>query len=107
MDSKKEKMYKVEFTEDFVEELNEIYEYISQKLYANKAAIDLLTKTIDKIFELETYPEMYMKLKKIDKLKNIYHRMVVNNYVVLYTIDYENNKVYISHIVYGKSNYLK
>ena len=106
MDSKKEKMYKDEFTEDFVEELNEIYEYISKKIYANKAVIDLFIKTIDKIFELETYPEMYMKLKKVDRLENIYHRMVVNNYVVLYTIDYENKKVYVSHIVYGRRNYL-
>lgn len=32
--------------------------------------------------------------------------MVINNYVILYTIDEEKKKVYVSHIYYGGSDYI-
>ena len=35
-----------------------------------------------------------------------YRRIVIKNYVVLYTIDEENKIVYISHMYYKKRNYL-
>ena len=31
--------------------------------------------------------------------------MIVKNYIVLYTIDYERKKVYVSRIVYYRRNY--
>lgn len=58
MDSKNES-FEVEFTEECVEEMTEIYEYISNNLY-----------------------------------------------VILYTIDFEKRKVYISRMIYGRRNYL-
>ena len=35
-----------------------------------------------------------------------YRRIVIKNYVVLYTIDEEKKIVYISHMYYKKRNYL-
>lgn len=48
-----------------------------------------------------------MKIGKKDKLKREYYRMVVKNYIILYTVDFDNKKVYISQMIYGKRNYLK
>lgn len=52
------------------------------------------------------FPESYAKIGKVDKLKRDYHRIVVKKYVVLYTIDYEIKKVFITHMKYGERRYL-
>ena len=98
--------FEVKFTEECIEEMNKIYEYISNNLKENNAAKRLMTVTINKILELTNIPELYMKIGRIDRLKREYHRMVVKNYVILYTIDFEKRKVYISRMIYGRKNYL-
>lgn len=105
MDSKKA-TFKVEFTDECIEEMIEIYEYIAINLKENNSAKRLMTEVTDKILKLENAPELYMKIGKADRLKREYHRMVVKNYVILYTIDYEKRIVYVSHMIYGKRNYL-
>lgn len=101
-----QKIYEVEFTEDCIEEMDEIYNYISNKLVANTAAKKLIKQVKKEVLALEVSPMLYMKIDKKDKFEREYRRMVVKNYVVLYTIDEENKKVYISHMYYGRRNYL-
>ena len=105
MDSNNEQ-FEVEFTNECIEEMIEIYEYISYKLKENNAAKRLMTIVTDKILQLANMPESYMKIGKIDRLKREYHRIVVKNFVVLYTIDFPKRKVYISRMLYGRRNYL-
>ena len=105
MDSKKEP-FEIEFTDECIEEMQEIYEYISNNLKEDGAAKRLMRNVTDKILDLSNAPELYMKIGKVDKLKREYHRMVVKNYVVLYTIDFEERKIYISRMIYEKRNYL-
>ena len=49
---------------------------------------------------------MYATIEKHDKTDRVYHKMVVKNYIILYTIDEENKKVFISHMFYSRRNYL-
>lgn len=105
MDSKNEP-FEVEFTDEYIEEMTEIYEYISNNLKEDNVAKRLMTEVIDKVLDLKNAPEIYMKIGKVDKLKREYHRMVVKNYVILYTIDFGKRKVYISRMIYGRRNYL-
>ena len=49
---------------------------------------------------------MYTEIDNIDRAERKYIRMVVNNYVVLYTIDEDERIVYIAHIYYCGSDYL-
>ena len=42
----------------------------------------------------------------MDDLKRRYRRIVIENFVVLYTIDEDNGIVYVSHMYYGGRNYL-
>ena len=100
------KQYEVEFTEESIEEISEIYEYISKKLLADEAIKKLLQKMKKSILNLSYMPYLHMKIGKTDRLKREYHRIVVNNFIVLYTIDEENKKVFIAHIYYSKRNYL-
>ena len=100
------KLFEVEFTEKCIEEMTEIYEYISNNLKENNAAKRLMTETTSRVLELAKVPEIYAKIGKTDRLKREYRRIVVSNFVILYTIDFEKRKVYISRIVYGRNNYL-
>ena len=76
-------------------------------LKENNSAKRLMTEVMDKVLNLKNTPELYMKIGKKDKLKREYYRMVVKNYIILYTVDFDNKKVYISQMIYGKRNYLK
>ena len=106
MDFRKE-LFEVEFTEQYIEELTEIYDYISNKLNENNIAKKLLKEVNQKVLNLANMPNLYMKIGKTNNLKRNYHRMVIKNYVVLYTVDYKKKIVYVSHIIYGKRNYIK
>lgn len=84
----------------------EIYEYISNNLKEDNVAKRLMKEVTDRVLDLANAPESYMKIGKADKLKREYHRMAVKNYAILYTIDFEKRKVYISRMIYGRRNYL-
>ena len=66
-----------------------------------------MTEVMDKVLNLKNTPELYLNIGKKDKLKREYYRMVVKHYIILYTVDFDNKKVYISQMIYGKRNYLK
>ena len=68
MDSKKE-IYEIEFTEDCRDEINEIYEYISEKLVAENSAKKLMRKMIDAVMDLSETPNLYMKIEKRTEIK--------------------------------------
>ncbi len=100
------KKYKIIFTNKFNKESESTYYYISKKLKQEDIAIKLFKKVYNLISNLRTFPRMYAKIDKYDKLKNQYHKIVINNYIVLYTVDDKNSKIYISHIFYQRRNYL-
>ena len=104
MNSEKE-IYEVDFTEDCRDEIRDIYKYISESLVAEEAAKRLMKKMRDNVMELAEFPRKYVKLPKNDKRKREFRRMVINNYVILYTIDEGRKKIYVSHMYYGKRNY--
>ena len=85
--------------------MTEIYNYISINLKQNIAARRLFVKIENRLSYLAQNPYIYSKIGKIDKLKKVYHKMVIGNYIVLYTVDHNNKIVYISHIIYGKRNF--
>ena len=98
-------MYKIIFTDEFDEEMEEIYKYISEVLKQEELAIKLYLKIKIRIYDLSIFPRLYMKIGKTDRLHNEYHRMVVKNYIILYTVDELNQRVIISHIYYKRKNY--
>ena len=105
MDSKKE-IYEIEFTEDARDEIRDIYEYISKNLVVEEAAKRLMRKMRQSVMDLAESPKIYMKIEKKDKRKREFRRMVIDNFVVLYTIDENRKTIYISHMYYGRRNYL-
>ena len=98
--------YKIKLTEEFLEEIDQICDYISKELKAPDASKKLRKKVMDNILLLKQYPRMFTEIEKINKTKRQYRRVVVNNYVIFYTIDDKQKVIYIAHIYYGGRNYL-
>lgn len=74
-----DKVFEVEFTEECIEEMADIYDYISIELKEDKAAKRLISNVNERGLALARCPELYMKIGKVDKLKRDYHRMVIKN----------------------------
>ena len=89
-----------------IREINRIYEYISKDLYAERAAEKLMKQVEVEIQRLEYAPRSNIKIEKTDDLHRKYRRIVIKNYVILYTIDDYNRIVYVSHMYYGRRDYL-
>ena len=98
--------YKVKLTAVFLEEIEEICNYITNKLKNIDASNRLREKVIYNILLLENSPKMCAKIGKVDRVKRQYRRLVVNNFIILYTVDEKEKIVYIAHIYYGGRNYL-
>ena len=98
--------YKVIITPTALKEMNRIYDYILADLYADIAAEDLMNLVEEKIQNLKYAPKIYAEIEEFDELRRRYRRIVVNNYVILYTIDEDNAVVYVTHMYYGSKNYL-
>lgn len=99
------KQFKIVFTNDCKQEIDNIYNYISNNLYAPKAAKKLMNKVETTVQSLKDMPEAYRTIKKYSEFGMKYRRIVINNYVIIYTISEEKNTVYIVHMYYGRSNY--
>lgn len=98
--------YIVEFTEECTKEIKKIYEYIKYNFYLENTASSIMIEIEEKVNNLKRYPKMYNEVDKYKDMYRKYRKIVVKNYILLYTIDENNKKIYISHMYYGGSNYL-
>lgn len=105
MDSNND-FYKVKLTNECIEEINQIYYYIANKLEADNSAIKLIQRVRKQILYLSNMPKRYPETSEMNRVKKTYRKMVMANYIVLYTIDEDKKIVYVSHMYYSGSNYL-
>lgn len=98
--------YKVILTNRAEFELNDIYDYITNTLMAEKAANELMNKIQKDILILEDSPEGFPVIENYLRKDYEYRRLPINNYVAIYRVDKDERKVYIIRIVYGGRNYL-
>ena len=98
--------YKIIITPMAYKEINEIYDYITENLYAENASKRLMKKVEEEIQKLKYAPKIHAEIEKQDELRRIYRRIVIDNYIILYTIDTENKTIFIAHMYYGGRNYL-
>jgi len=98
--------YKVIITPTAYREINKIYDYIVEDLCAESAAKNLMNKVEQKVQALKFAPKIHIEIDRVDELKRKYRKLIVKNYIILYTIDEENHKVFVSHMYYGGRNYM-
>ena len=90
--------YNVELTDECKKDIRNIYTYIRNNLDAEDAANRLIDKFEFAIRNLEYFSKIYAVIDKYENIRRIYRRIVVNNYIILFTIDEKDKKVYVSHI---------
>lgn len=98
--------YEVIFTDIAKEELEEIYEYISEHLLEVGAANKLMDEIEQSILRLEQNPYSCVEVH-IKPHNNVYRKLVIDNYIALYEIEETYKQVVIYRVVYGKRDYLK
>ena len=98
--------YEIIFTDTAKEELEEIYEYISEHLLEVRVANRLMDKIEQSILRLEQNPYSCVEVH-IKPHNNLYRKLVIDNYVALYEVEETYKQVVIYRVLYGKRDYLK
>ena len=98
--------YEVKIAPIVMKQINRISDYILEDLCAEKAAKSFTKQVKNEIEKLQYTPEMYAEIEKYDELNRRYRRIIIKNFIILYTVDEMNLIVYISKIYYGQRNYL-
>lgn len=92
--------FEIVITDIAREELEEIYEYISEELSEIIASNRLMDKIEKSIFRLEQNPYSCRKVH-IKPHDEEYRKLVVDNYIVLYEVDEKYKQVVIHRVVHG------
>lgn len=98
--------YEIVLTDIAKEEIEEIYEYISEHLLEPIAANRLMDKIEQNILRLERNPYSCVEVH-IKPHDEIYRKLVIDNYIALYEVDEKYKQVVIYRVIYGKMDYLK
>ncbi len=101
-----DKKYKIIIEKHAQNDIESIYNYISNNLVNKEAAIKLLNKINDKFNSITLFPKSaplinnnYVKNKNIRKL-------LIDNYIAFYEVDDINNEIRIIRVMYGMQNYI-
>jgi addiction module RelE/StbE family toxin len=98
--------YIIKFTPKAREDLEQIYCYISEKLFADIAAINLVDNIENSIMRLKKFPYSGSPASD-DILKSKgYRKLIVDNYIAFYKVEEDSARVIIMRILYGAQNYI-
>ena len=100
-----EEQYKIIFTNESMKDMENISNYISEILYAPNSAKKLMQKVHNSIDNLRYMPKVYRVIKSYPRLQMEHRRIVINDYVIIYTVNEKEKVVYIINMYYGRSNY--
>lgn len=97
--------YSLKFTPKVSEDLEQIYSYISGKLFAEIAADKLLATIESTMMRLKDFP--YSCSFVLDEpLKNRgYRKLVIDSYIAFYLVDEMEKQVVIMRILYSAKSY--
>ena len=97
--------YSLKFTPKAGKDLEQIYVYISEKLFNDIAANNLLEKIENSIIRLKEFP-CSGSLISDELLKSKgYRKLVVENYIVFYLVNKSEKQVVVMRILYNAQKY--
>ncbi|MDE6658635.1 MAG: type II toxin-antitoxin system RelE/ParE family toxin [Eubacterium sp.] len=97
-------MYKLEFLPVAKNDMLEIVKYISDELKNPAAASKLAEKFISSAEKVCDFPYLNHVYTPLKPLGLEYRRIIVNNYLMFYTVDEETKKVTIMRVIYARRN---
>ena len=100
-----EKMNSLKFTPIAIEDLDQIYSYISEQLFDAIAAGNLMNKIESSVMRLKTFPYSCSYVTDEVLKSKGYRKLIVDNYIVFYLVDEAERQVIIARILYGAQKY--
>ncbi|MDI3535137.1 MAG: toxin ParE1/3/4 [Thermosediminibacterales bacterium] len=100
-----ENKYMLRFPPKAAEDLEDIYRYISEKLFAENSAIHLMERIEKSIMRLKDYPFSGSMVADEFLKKKGYQKLVVDNYIVFYLVNEPEKLVVVMRILYGGQKY--
>ncbi len=97
--------YSLKFTPKASEDLEQIYSYISGKLFAEIAAANLLERIEASITRLKNFPYSCSFVFDEPLQNRGYRKLIVDNYVVFYLVNELEKQVVIMRILYSARNF--
>ena len=94
--------YEVKITDEALEDMEKIYEYIANELLAPETAMGQYNRIAEAILTLESFPEKFSLFELEPEHSWGMRRMVVDNYLVCYLVD--PGVVTVTDVLYGASN---
>lgn len=96
------KKYKVEITQEALQDMEDIYNYIAIELLAHENAMKQYNRIADQILTLDTLPERCKIMESDSEKGKKLRRIIVDNYSVFYTI--REDKVIVTNVLYTASD---
>ena len=98
--------YSLKFTPKAADDLDEIFDYIAVRLFAETAAELLMDKIEDAFTKLKDYPFSGSYVFDEPLKSRGYRKLIIDNYIAFYLIDEFEKLVVIMRVLYGASNYI-
>ena len=99
--------YALKFTPIANDDVDQIYQYIVERLYAPKAAHDLMEDIENSILRLKDFPYSGSPVADDILRGRGYRKLLIKNYIVFYLIDEAEKQVVIMRVFYGARQYDK
>ncbi|MBQ3414131.1 MAG: type II toxin-antitoxin system RelE/ParE family toxin [Clostridia bacterium] len=98
--------YKIKISEIFVEQITEVLNYMDITLNELNASNKIRKKLMESFNRIKRFPKSYPQIGKKDRFNRSYRKIIIYNYVILYTIIEEDKTVFISNMYYHRRDYL-
>lgn len=86
-------------------DLEEIWEYITEELMNPSAAENTINGIMDAVEALADFPDIGARLVFDGDLDSGYRFVIYKNYMAFYHT--QNNMIYVDRVIYGKRDYMK
>jgi len=100
-------MYEIIYLPVAKQDIENIILYISDKLKAPKAAIDLLDELERSISLLREFPYAYRIYRPVKILEGEYRMLPVKNYAIFYVVREQEKIVEIHRVIYARMDLTK
>ena len=94
--------YEVNITDEALDDMEKIYEYIAFELLSPENAMGQYNRIADAILTLDSLPDRFALFESEPEHSWGMRRMVVDNYLVCYVVD--PGIVTVTDVLYGASN---
>lgn len=96
------KQYRVLITDEALNDMESIYEYIADELLAPDTAMGQYNRIADAIETLEQMPERIKLMESEPEKTRGLRKLIVDNYAVFFII--EDDAVIVANVLYGASD---